>query len=435
MSGKNTPVLLVVIFGVLCEFLTTATPALAAAKEKVLHSFCSASGCPDGAYSYFASLNFDAAGNLYGTTPQGGAHDNGGTVFELVPGANGAWTETVLYSFCTLSGCADGGAPNAGLIFDASGDLYGTTTGGGAYGWGTVFELTSGANGTWSEKVLYSFCSTSNCADGAGPSSKLVFDASGNLYGTTSRGGNSGCKGDGCGIVFELAPNANGEWNETVLHNFDKDGFNSKAGGDAFAGLIFDPKGNLYGTTRLGGSHSNCQDGGCGTVFSLTPSANKWTFKVLHIFSNDGTDGYWPMAGVVVDPAGNLYGTTSRGGHGCGRDGCGTAYRLVLGANGKWAETVLRNFIKSEASLIFDVTGNLYGTTWEGGTYGWGTAFKLKHGTWTKTVLHNFGNGKDGQEPFAGLVFDPAGNLYGTTLGGGSGSCTGGCGTVFEITP
>jgi uncharacterized repeat protein (TIGR03803 family) len=431
MPRKRSLILFIVTFTAVFGFLAIATPAFAVSKEKVLYSFCSASGCADGAYPYLGSLTFDAAGNLYGTTPLGGAHDNGGTVFELTPGPNGVWTETVLYSFCTLPGCADGGDPYAGLIFDASGDLYGTTSGGGAYGWGTVFELTPGANGTWTENVLYSFCSASNCTDGAEPHGSLVFDLKGNLYSTTSAGGSGQCRPLGCGTVFQLAPGANGTWTETVLHSF-----NRKDGEDPSAGLILDPKGNLYGTATYGGAHSGCPGGGCGTVFALAPGANgTWTFKVLHIFNNNGKDGYWPYAGVGIDTGGNLYGTTNHGGKGCNGYGCGTVFKLAPGAKGKWTEKVLHNFLQSYASLIFDAAGSLYGTTINGGAYGAGTAFRVKQGTWRETVLHSFGKGTDGRESFAGLIFDLAGNLYGTTEGGGSGGCTGGCGTVFEITP
>ena len=200
-----------------------------------------------------AGLIFDAAGNLYGTTYGGGTYD-WGTVFELTPAAGGGWTEKVLYSFL---GGADGFFPAADLIFDAAGNLYGTTGYGGAYDNGTVFELTPTGGGDWTEKLLHSFSYNLNGMDGTYPQAGLIFDAAGNLYGTTVGGGNYGG-----GTVFELTPTAGGNWTETVLHNFNRNGTD---GADPYAGLIFDGAGNLYGTTSFGDVY------GDGTVFQLTP--------------------------------------------------------------------------------------------------------------------------------------------------------------------
>jgi len=177
-------------------------------------------------------------------------------------------TEQVLYSFCSVSGCADGNTPLAGLISDAAGNLYGTTPSGGSIsncstGCGTVFELTPGAGGTWTETVLYSFCPANGCSDGAYPESgNLVFDAVGNLYGTTAFGGayQSACGGHDCGTVFELSPDGGGKWTETVLHSFG----NGTDGREPLASLIFDAAGNLYGTTAFGGADAG------GTVFELS---------------------------------------------------------------------------------------------------------------------------------------------------------------------
>jgi len=211
-------------------------------------------------------------------------------VFELTPAAGGGWTERVLYSFG-----ADGIWPTAGLVFDAAGNLYGTTSFGGTVGWGTVFELTPAGGGGWTEQVLHNFLGYS---DGETPYAGLIIDAVGNLYGTTSSGGTYGV-----GMVFELMPTAGGHWTEQVLHTF-----NFTDGGAPYAGLIFDVAGNLYGTAGGGGTY------GDGTVFELTPTAGGgWTEKVVHSFGN-GTDGIFPRADLIVDAVGNLYGTTNYGG-------------------------------------------------------------------------------------------------------------------------
>jgi len=201
----------------------------------------------DGIVPYFGALIFDGAGNLYGTTVYGGT-DNIGTVFQLTPGSNGKWTEKVLHSF----NGKDGGIPYAGLVFDAAGNLYGTTFG------NTVFQLAPRANGKWTEKVLHIF----NGKRGAGPGAgSLIFDAAGNLYGTTEVGGAyTRICGNGCGTAFELSPGANGTWNEKILYRF-----NRTNGYYPIAGVIMDAAGNLYGTTSSGGAH------GQGTVFEITP--------------------------------------------------------------------------------------------------------------------------------------------------------------------
>jgi uncharacterized repeat protein (TIGR03803 family) len=439
-------VLFVGAFSVFFGFLAIAAPVFVASKEKVLYRFNGKDGADP-----VAGLIFDAAGNLYGTTSSGGTGsgcgDGCGTVFELAPKANGTWTETVLYSFCSSSSCADGDAPRAGLIFDATGNLFGTTAAGGAYGFGTVFELSPGTNGMWTEAVLHSF--NNDGTDGVQPEAGVIFDAAGNLYGTNMGGGTAGrcIFGNGCGTVFELTPGANGTWTETVLHNFND---NRVDGYDPRAGVIFDGAGNLYGTTNEGGNGSHCFAFRCGTVFQLTPGANgTWTEKVLHNFHNNNKDGYMPYAGLIFDPAGNLYGTTLAGK--IMNNGFGTVFQLA-GTNGKWTEKVLHSFNDKDgyyptAGLIFDAAGSLYGTTQDGGAsgtgchgLGCGTLFKLTQGTngaWKETVVHSFGKGTDGSNPFGGPIFDAAGNLYGTTSEGGGTGCDGGygCGTVFEVTP
>jgi uncharacterized repeat protein (TIGR03803 family) len=254
MRGKRLSIRLKAALAIFAATLFVTSTG-AAAQERVLHSFGSG---PDDGSTPVAGLIFDAAGNLYSTTSGGGTYGPG-TVFELTP----AGTETVLYSFGAFG---DGVSPYAGLIFDAAGNLYGTTYGGGAYqcslgaGCGTVFELSPNGTGGWTETVLHSF---GNGTDGAIPSAGLIFDAAGNLYGTTAYGGDyGGYNGDG--TVFELSPNGSGGWTETVLHNFH---YNGTDGVSPYAGLIFDAAGNLYGTTREGGTSSY------GTVFEITPVA------------------------------------------------------------------------------------------------------------------------------------------------------------------
>src|ERR1017187_10338672 len=282
--------------------------------------------------------------------------------------------------------------------------------------------------GTWAaaqEKVLHNF---SGIPDGASPMAGLIWDAAGNLYGTTVWGGTSPSCGGGCGTVFELTPAAGGGWTEKVLWSFG----NGTDGVSPVAGMVFDAAGNLYGTTLYGGTT------GFGTVFELTPAADgTWAEKVLYSFGN-GTDGSIPDSGLIFDADGNLYGTTTQGGT---FNQTGTVFELTPAAGGIGTEKVLHSFGNGtdgtypEGGLIFDAAGNLYGTTWGGGAQGnGGTVFELTTaagGTWPERGLHNFGSGADGAHPGAGLVFDAAGNLYGTTRGGG----TYGGGTVFELTP
>ena len=358
----------------------------AAQQLTTLYSF-TGSGSGDGA-NPAASLIADPAGNLYGTTLNGGANGQG-TVFQLDPSGN----PTVLYSFTG----GDGSHPRAALIADAAGNLYGTTISGGANDAGTLFQLTP--SGT--VNVLYSFTGGS---DGALPFAGLIADAAGNLYGTTYGGG-----ADGQGTVFRLDPSGT----LIVLYSFT-------GGNDAspWAGLIADAAGNLYGTTEGGD--------GPGEVFQLTPSG---TLNVLHNFT--GPDGAVPHGVLITDAAGNLYGTTHNG----GTSGYGTVFQLTPSG----ALNVLHSFIGGgdgaypEAGLIADMAGNLYGTTYGGGPGGQGTVFQLTPAG-TLYVLYSFTGGSDGGRPGADLIADAAGNLYGTTSSGGAtASCPGGCGTVFEL--
>jgi uncharacterized repeat protein (TIGR03803 family) len=269
------------------------------------------------------------------------------------------------------------------------------------------------------EKLLYSF--DANNKGGKDPYTALISDTAGNLYGTTLLGG-----AFGYGAVFEVVkPPGGGGWTQKILHSFDNNG---KDGYRPYAGLVFDGNGNLYGTTNQGGTHNG------GTVFELSPrTGGGWTEKILHSFNNNGADGYDPYAGLVLDGLGNLYGTTPFGGANSG----GTVFELTLTHEG-WTENILYSFNPNSqdayepfAGLIFDDSGNLYGTTVDGGALGGGTVFELilTGETWAENILHNF-NANDGTPytPYAGLVFDGHGNLYGTTLNGGAGY-----GAVFEL--
>jgi uncharacterized repeat protein (TIGR03803 family) len=331
--------------------------------EKSLHNFNGADGANPN-----AGLIFDADGNLYGTTENGGLN-GGGTAFELKRATNGSWHEKLLHSFG--SDKEDGIAPFAGLTLHA-GSLYGTTVFGGAgtcddqtfSGCGIVFELTPATNGTWTETV-YSFTGP----DGYAPIGGLIFDAADNLYGTTQFGGTGTCRGEqegGCGTVFELTPKAGGGWTEKILFSFtDPDGT------EPIAGLIFDASGNLYGTTANGMN---------ATAFELTPAGDSWTDSVIFKFDklNEGRNpGY---GSLIFDAAGNLYGTTRIGGA-----GGGTVFELTPQVGGGWSEKVLHHFrdngkdgIYPYSGLILDAAGNLYGTTSAGGAYGGGTVFEIK---------------------------------------------------------
>jgi uncharacterized repeat protein (TIGR03803 family) len=334
--------------------------------ENVLHSFNDDG--TDGFYP-FAGLILDSEGNLYGTTSDGpaGATASGGTVFELMPAGGGSWTETLLYRFCSQSNCTDGFYPLAGLIFDAEGNLYGTTNAGGRYSYGTVFEVSPKAGGGWKEKVLHSF--KSNGTDGLYPVASLIFDAKGNLYGTTNLGGVGGTYATG--TVFELSPKVGGSWTEKILHDFD--GAKRGAGVYPDASLIFDASGNLYSTARSGGVYEG------GQVFELKPkTGGSWTEEIPHNFHQSSKDGKNSFAGLIFDHAGNLYGTTTYG----GKYGLGTVFKLSPKVSGGWTEKVLFTFTPETgryplAGLILDGAGNLYGTTSLGGPHRSGTVFEI----------------------------------------------------------
>ncbi len=381
---------------------------------------------------------FDSVGNLYGVTTSGGTSGKG-SVFMLTP-SNGQWTETVLYTFCPVAGCADGSQPGAGLIWDAAGNLYGTTNGGGIFGKGTVFKLSPNGSGKWTETVLHSFGSGTDGNGQPDGISGLVFDNSGNLYGATVDGGNGGiCNGAGCGTAFELSPNRDGTWTESVIYNFcSATGNSCPDGAYPMGDLALDAAGNLYGTTYSGGGDTMLG----GTVFQLTHDGSQWIEKILYVFNPVG-GGLGPKAGVILDAAGNLYGTTSSGSFGgsC-TGGCGTVFELAPGTGGQWQERSLYGFqgtngLRPSAPLVFDKTGNLYGTTNWGGPANAGVVFALTPGLansqapWTGVPIYSFTYIKNGNGDVSGLAMDAHGNLYGV----GAVLGTDGNGMVFKVTP
>jgi len=397
-----------ILAGALALAAALASSAAAHATPlKVLYSFCSETSCTDGERPDAAPV-MDTAGNIYGTTQEGGANGRG-SVFKLSAGK-----ETVLYSFCSASGCSDGEFPEASLIVDAHGNLFGTTVYGGAHAEGTVFEIPAGGT----EKVLYSFCAMASCGDGEGPHSGLIMDAQGNLYGTTQLGGTTAS----AGVVFKLARSGK----ETVLYAFCKTS-TCRDGAFPLAGLIMDKTGNLYGTTTQGGAHNgtNCSEG-CGTVFQLTPKRRE---TVLYSFCalSKCKDGSTPGAALVMDANGNLYGTTEYG----GSKTEGTVFELPP----KGSEMVLYSFClrancsdgrNPQSGLLMDASANLYGVTSGGGTPG--VVFSLTP-PGKETILHAFCAGcDDGNDPI-GLTTDGKGKLYGTTYAGG----TADLGTIFEL--
>jgi uncharacterized repeat protein (TIGR03803 family) len=437
--------------------LALALPASASWKEIVLYGF---QNVPDGA-TPVGALVFDKARNLYGATRDGGSSScvsvqQCGTVYRLAPPAKKSdpWTETVLYTF-KGNASQDGASPEGGLVIDASGNLYGTTGYGGTgnctvlgtlMGCGTVYELSppKAKGGKWTETVLYSFPTPKQ---GFVPFGDLVFDGAGNLYGATLFGGGKGTTCNGiykyCGAVFELSPpkTKGGKWMEKVLHGF-------KGGTDGAApngGLVLDSRGAAYGTTQIGGYNCPHNSGqGCGTVFELKPPTKKgsaWAETVLYRFNPANSGAAEPAAGVVLDRSGNLCGTTLGGGN----SGSGTIFQLTPHSNGEWVEHVLHSFDDGYdggypmAGLVFDGAGNLYGTATVGAPVGGGTIFRLRStgDSWALTALYEFMGKPDGSYPASSLVFDEGGKLYGTTQYSGSGQACGnyGCGTVFVVSP
>jgi uncharacterized repeat protein (TIGR03803 family) len=399
--------------------ITCALTTMAAQAQtfSVIHNF---SGGQDGA-TPMAGLTMDRAGNLYGTANYGGnaggncGLDGCGAVFRL-SNRNSSWLLTPLYDF---AGGNDGANPQAAsVVVGSDGSIFSTTflggTGCNGSGCGTVFNLQPPASACktalcpWTETVLHRFTGP----DGSGPVGTMVFDPSGNLYGVTLLGGL-----DGGGTVYQLTAN---NWTENILfHPYGYPG----------SGITPDHAGNFYGSTFAGGNNF-------GSIYELTPNGSGWTGNNIYVFA-DGSDGAYPKAGVIFDPAGNLYGATSNGGSGKG----GTVFQLTP-SNGSWIYSTLYSFsgpnnghavVGPAGNLVMDAASNLYGTTVVDGVNGYGAVFKLTpaNGGWTYTSLHDFTNGSDGSYPYSNLVFDTAGNLYGTASAGGAN----GLGVVFKIAP
>jgi hypothetical protein len=465
--GQSRKLSLAVVGALLVGFLPTAASA---AELKTLFSFCVQGTCSD--VRPLSDLVLDEAGSLYGVTLAGG-DSKGGSVFRLTPDKTGSqWTETTLYSFCSQNGCADGGYPYSGLIRDQDGNLYGTTQEGGAANYmegGVVFQLTPGKTAnTWTETVLHSFCSQSHCADGSRPHEGLVMDRQGNIYGTTQYGGDRNLDPLGEGVVFKLTPDRSKRtWTETVIYRFCSQ-TDCADGHRPFGGLSIDQRGNLYGTTLLGGGKNSVDSDGSGIVFKLTPDQTNtvWTETVLYRFcqSRGCADGRRPIAKLVFDYTGNLFGMTQYG----GSIGNGTVFELIPGrpASRPWTLKVLYRFCsqrgcadgknpRAPSGLVLDSKGNLYGTTVTGGNpggdrkTGYGVVFELtpapRGDSWIETVLYKFCTKQDctdGYYPYASLVADcghrqhgapdicKADRFFGTTVDGGAGDS----GSIFELT-
>jgi uncharacterized repeat protein (TIGR03803 family) len=420
--------LLFVVFAVSC------VPALALSQYLILHQFAGTG--TDGAYPT-GDLVFDRAGNIFGTTSIGG---NGnycylgcGIVFELSLN-NGSWTYSIVYEFCSNSkACLDGAFPQAGLVVDAAGNLYGTTLQGGSEQSGTVFELSppSPPGGAWTETVLHSFCTKYGCIDGYFPYSKLLLDSRGGLYGTTSAGGdNTNCR-DGCGTVFRLRPplGPGKHWTEDVIYTFcptPNFGF-CPDGATLMVGLAADKDGNLYGTTQLGGKpHSD----GHGTIYRLTRSLGSWTESVLFVFPPTAA----PVGELALDRLSRIYGVSPYAG--------GVVYRLDA-ESGQVRSLSLENEIPTSGVLVDSDHAVIYGTTPGGPGYSQGLIFKITAPA-QETPLHIFCDQfqcEDGGGPASGLIEDLSGNLYGTTEYGGFGDCRTpieefpGCGVLFQLIP
>lgn len=398
-----------------------------AATFKVNHNFCVKADCTDGSTPIGAPVA-DASGIYYGVTNVGGINKVG-TIFKA-EFQSGDWHFTRIHSFCAKTDCTDGANPAAGLVIDTHGNLFGTTSQGGANAGGTMFEL-SRNGGKWTYRVLYSFCSATNCVDGKQPlfgglsyqgqASGTPYDGTTPLFGVTLEGGNVGA-----GVVFALTPKGK-NWNEKAIYSFCSL-VNCSDGGVPYAGVLVDGNGNLFGGAGLGGASAD-SDMCCGTLYELSPHGTNWKYTTLHVFCSDKvgdicTDGRIPFAAPIMDAEGNLYGTTIFGGAG----DMGVAYKLVPnGVRSKF--TVLHNFCAKTncadgaapyaGPLVMDAAGTLYGTTSAGGSADAGLVFSLGGAKLTTFKILNVFKGGNGSQPYTGLTLDPSGTLYGLATGGG----------------
>lgn len=412
-------VFMALTFTTVLAFTSVVTPMACAQTFRVIHDF---SDQGDGAGPQ-TGLTMDAAGNLYGTTDSGAA--GYGTIFKLKR-LGSDWTLSTLFAF----GPNKGSYPYSRVTLASDGTLYGTTGYGPANGCtgsgcGTFLHLRPSVSAPksvltpWSETLLYSFHGN----DGYVPQGDLWFDQLGNAYGTTIYGG-----ANGFGCVYELTPSGAG-WTENVLHSFQ----NNVDGINPYGGVVGDSMGNLFGVTEKGGAN------GIGAVYELSQSGAGWSEHIIYDFAGTN-DGAYPIGGLIIDAAGNLYGTTS----GSGSTGLASIFALTPAGSG-WMFNILydlpllyRDHVGPKDKLLRDDAGNLYGTTFTNGAYNSGSVFQLSPGNdgYIYKTLYDFTGGSDGLWPISSLVMDASGNLYGTTSAGGTGPCNPyHCGVVFEITP
>ena len=404
---------------VVLALYATAATALPAQTFTTLHSFDGTDGA-----NPLAGLVQAADGNFYGTTNYGGANfcppSGCGSVFRISPSG----TLTTLYSFCSQRGCADGANPQAGLVQSTGGSLYGTALAGGASGHGTVFKITPSGTLT----VLYTFCPQGgqSCTDGAGPYAGLALGTNGDFYGTTEGGG-----ANGAGTVFKITPSGT----LTTVYSFCSKSACAD-GASPYAGLLLGTNGDFYGTVVGGGAN------GYGTIFKITPSG---ALTTVYSFCSKSVcaDGGSPYGGLVQANSGDLYGTTYTGptGTNCNGGGCGTIFKITLSGTLTTLYSFCHQFDCPDgagpyAGLVLGTNGDFYGTTVGGGISSSGTIFQItKSGT--LTTLYSFCSVEfpcaDGEAPFAGLVQGTNGMFYGTALWGGSNACQGGCGTIFSL--
>lgn len=379
------------------------------------------------------TLISDGHGNFFGTAIGGN-----GSVFEVSPAVGGGWTVTTIYAFPGATGPY---YPEA-LVMDPAGNLFGANNGGSlANVYGEIYKLSPNGQGGWTYSTIYQF----HGSDGIFPQGSLLLDSAGNLYGTTNEGGQCTANSKGCGLVYELSLQSDGKWKEKILYHF---GAFSGDGQYPLAGLVFDSKGNLYGTTA-GGGLPGCPNSNsyCGTVFELITNGTLWKEKILFRFHL--TNGQEPKATPAFDTAGNLYGTTAGG----GANLYGLVYQLTPTPKGEWTLHIVHDFSQwqtgafPEAGVTFDAAGNIYVPTQDGGVNGppcstngtaagCGTVWKFtptSSGTWDSKLLYVFTGGADGRQlNDQSLVLDGQGNIFGVALYGGDANSDG---TIFEITP
>jgi len=412
-------------------FLLASASESKAYTFKVIYDFCGVANCTNGVSPYGALLR-DSSGNIFGTVSDGaGGSGFGGGVFELSPNGS-TWTERVLYALCTADQCPYGDQPESGVIMDTAGNFYATAVGGGNGNpaWGTVFELIPNKSKTkWKARLLYSFCSKTNCEDGAipnamtyaGQSSGMLYDGISPLLGTTYRGGDN----DG-GVAFALVPPAAGKkkWQEKVIHSFCSPNTGDNCTSDGAtpdSGMIMDASGNLFGTTHYSGENR------VGTIYEISPKGRKWKEITLYSFCSQPAcaDGENPYAPLILDETGNLLGTDDN---------------VIFKYNPRKGKlTTLYSFCGSNNcsdagssyGLTMDAQGDLFGSSTFGGLNESGVIWALNPAFEELYTFCPVSECKDGQFPSSPLLLDSSGNLIGTTWGGGEY----GAGEVYELTP